>query len=156
MSQVITDVTRTIHAPIGQVWGIVTSFGAESLWFPGVISSSLEGYGPGSVRTIQFEKNPWVNLVREQMEVCDPVKHLLRFRVRNDDVSDAGEIYSNMVLEDIDGKTTRFRWFAEGEVLPDPAQHENMVEYVEAMYNRCADSIETKLTAKSQSVPTVR
>ncbi|KAG7294103.1 hypothetical protein NEMBOFW57_004166 [Staphylotrichum longicolle] len=149
MPQVITDVTQTIHAPIGQVWGIVASFGAESLWFPGVVSSSLEGYGPGAVRTIHFEENPWVNLVREQMVVCDPVKHLLRFRVQNDDVSDAGEIYSNMVLEDIDGKTTKFRWFAEGEVLPDPVQHENMREYVEAMYHRCADSIEQKLTAKA-------
>ena len=64
-------------------------------------------------------------------------------------VSDAGEIYSNMVLEDIDGKTTRFRWFAERDMMPDPVQHENMRDYVEAMYNRCADSIEMKLTARA-------
>jgi hypothetical protein len=70
-------------------------------------------------------------------------------RVHNDDVSDAGEIYSNMVWEDINDKTTKSRWFTEGEVLPDPVQPEHIREYVEAMYNRCADSIETKLTAKS-------
>ncbi|KAH8589548.1 hypothetical protein B0O99DRAFT_636731 [Bisporella sp. PMI_857] len=149
MPQVITDVTRVINSPIGQVWGIVTSFGAECLWFPGVISSSLDGYGPGSVRTIHFEKNPWVNMVREQMVVCDPIKHLLRFRVHNDDVLDAGEIYSNMVLEDIDGKSTKFRWFGEAEPLPDEAQHSSMKEYVEEMYNRCADAIIKKLAGPS-------
>ncbi|GKZ85975.1 hypothetical protein AnigIFM56816_000823 [Aspergillus niger] len=145
MSEIITDVTVTINAPVGQVWGIVSSFGAESLWFPGVATSSLEGYGPGAIRTIHFEKNPWVNMVREQMDVCDPVQHLLRFRVFNDDVSDAGEIYSNMVLERIDDKSTSFRWFAEGQRLPDPSQHQDMVQYVEDMYRRCADAIGKKL-----------
>ena len=149
MPQVITDVTVTINAPIGQIWGIVASFGAESLWFPGVATSSLEGYGPGAIRTIHFEKNDWVNEVREQLDVCDPVKHLLRFRVFNDDVVDAGEIYSNMVLEDIDGKSTKFRWFAEGEPLPDAAQHESMVQYVEDMYKRCADAIGKKLAVNN-------
>lgn len=34
-------------------------------------------------------------------------------------------------------------------MLPNPVQHENMQEYVETMYNMCADSIEAKLTARS-------
>ncbi|KAH7176152.1 nucleoside phosphorylase domain-containing protein [Dactylonectria macrodidyma] len=45
MAQVVADVTRVINAPIGQIWGIVTSFGAESFWFPVVVTSSLQGYG---------------------------------------------------------------------------------------------------------------
>ncbi|KAM6504650.1 hypothetical protein FSOLCH5_015385 [Fusarium solani] len=148
MAQVVADVTRVINAPIGQIWGIVTSFGAESLWFPGVVTSSLQGYGLGSVRTLHFENGPWGNNFHDKMVVCDPAKHLLRYRVFNDDFPDAGEVYPNIVLEDIDGKSTKLRWFLEGEPMPDEAQRANLRTSVEAMYNRCADAIAEKLAPK--------
>ncbi|KAM5354609.1 hypothetical protein ACJ41O_001256 [Fusarium nematophilum] len=148
MAQVVADVTRVINAPIGQIWGIVTSFGAESLWFPGVVTSSLEGYGLGSVRTLHFENGPWGNNFHDEMVVCDPAKHLLRYRVLNDDFPDAGEVYPNIVLEGIDGKSTKLRWFLEGEPMPDEVQRASLRKSVEAMYNRCADAIAEKLAPK--------
>lgn len=94
MPDITTDVTRIIDAPIGQVWGIVTSFGVEILWFPKCVSSSLEGYGPRFVRTILWESNQWVNEVREVMLFCDLVKHHLRFQVHNKNVGEtAGSIF---------------------------------------------------------------
>ncbi|KAJ4982523.1 bet v i allergen [Stagonosporopsis vannaccii] len=149
MPQITTDVTRIINAPIGQVWGIVTSFGAEVLWFPGCVSSSLEGYGPGSVRTIRWEPNDWVNGVREVMLFCDPVKHHLRFQVYNEDVGDAmGDLFSNIVLENIDDKSTKFRWYGESTPLEDPVKMASLKEYVEDMYARCAEAIGEKLLRK--------
>ncbi|KAH6842144.1 hypothetical protein AA0119_g11932 [Alternaria tenuissima] len=149
MPDITTDVTRIIDAPIGQVWGIVTSFGAEILWFPKCVSSSLEGYGPGSVRTILWEPNQWVNEVREVMLFCDPVKHHLRFQVHNKDVGEtAGGIFSNIVLEDIDGKSTKFRWYGESTPPEDPVLRASLLTYVENMYAECAEAIGHKLSRK--------
>ena len=148
-SHIITDVTRTVNAPIGQIWGIISAFGSEALWFPGVITASLEGYGIGSVRTLRYEENPWVNLVREELVTVDPVKHLVRFKVNNDQALEAGVIMSNLVLEDIDGKSTKFRWFAEADRLLEPSLQNNMREYVQEMYKRAIDAIGVKLTPRS-------
>ncbi|KAM4068039.1 hypothetical protein HRG_012475 [Hirsutella rhossiliensis] len=55
-------VTEVIDAPIGEVWAITSSFGCVKLWAPYVVSSSIEGFGIGCVRTM-FEwstESEWI------------------------------------------------------------------------------------------------
>ncbi|KAL6402919.1 hypothetical protein AUP68_12247 [Ilyonectria robusta] len=58
MSTSLSHATRTVHASIGQVWGILAAYGCESLWFPNVTKSTLEGFGVGSTRSLWFDNGP--------------------------------------------------------------------------------------------------
>ncbi|KAH8688522.1 hypothetical protein BGZ61DRAFT_319908, partial [Ilyonectria robusta] len=67
---------------IGEAWGIISAFRGEKLWFPGVVKSSLEGYGVGAVRSLTFANMP--KPVRERLESVDAANHILRYRIFNE------------------------------------------------------------------------
>src|SRR4051812_42632591 len=64
----LVQVTETIDAPIARVWAVISGFGNNKSWMSVVKSCSLEGWGIGSVRTV----DAGAGLVREKLEVCDP------------------------------------------------------------------------------------
>ena len=48
----IVQLTETINAPIAEVWAVISGFGNNKSWMTVVKSCSLEGWGIGSVRTV--------------------------------------------------------------------------------------------------------
>ncbi|KAH7155556.1 hypothetical protein B0J13DRAFT_604530 [Dactylonectria estremocensis] len=83
-------VTREIDAPIGEVWVIVAAFGAERTWYPGCRKLTLEDFGTGNVRTLDYEcpagKNKGQRYVfSEEMTAVDADKHSMVFRARRPD-----------------------------------------------------------------------
>lgn len=142
-------VTREIDAPIGEVWGLASSFGAERAWYPGCIKLSLEGFGLGSIRTFTYEypagKNKGKQYVfSEEMTAYDGDKHSQTFRVRRPDYPDM-IAFGTIALDPIGPNKTRFRWIAEGSSVPKEylsILHEDLDERFNALITAIAKLVE--------------
>ncbi|KAM5368688.1 hypothetical protein ACJZ2D_009354 [Fusarium nematophilum] len=149
MPPALSHATLVIHAPVGQVWGVVASWGGESLWFPNVIKSSLEGFGVGSVRSLWFSNGPegkdaWDERpVHERLISADPATHSLRWQISNENI-DNFKSFSTLVLRPIDENTTEIVWSGESD-LPDGAERDNLKVFIENMYNAAMEAIAKKL-----------
>ncbi|KAH7215541.1 hypothetical protein DER44DRAFT_806610 [Fusarium oxysporum] len=149
MPAALSHATRIIHAPIGQVWGIVASFGGESLWFPNVTKSSLEGFGVGSVRSLWFGNGPtgkdnWdESPVREKLVSADPATHSLRWQIFNENISNF-ESFSDLKVRSIDANTAEIVWSGETD-FPDGAERDNLKVFIEDMYKTAMEAIAKKL-----------
>ncbi|KAH7110246.1 hypothetical protein EDB81DRAFT_672135 [Dactylonectria macrodidyma] len=145
----LSHATRVIHASVGQVWGIVASYGGESLWFPNVTKSTLEGFGVGSVRSLWFGNGPkgedaWDEKpVRELLVSANPATHSLRWQIFNENIGSM-ESFSTLELRSIDHNTTQMTWSGETDI-PDGVERDNLKVFIEAMYNGAMEAIANKL-----------
>ncbi|KAG7113711.1 hypothetical protein HYQ44_008413 [Verticillium longisporum] len=129
--------TRTVHASIGQVWGIVAAYGGECLWFPNVTKSTLEGFGVGSTRSLWFGNGPdgkeaWDDkAVREQLVHADGAAYSLRWQIFNDNI---GEVlsFSTLKLRAISDNTTEITWSGET-TFPDGPERDGLKVFIEAI-----------------------
>ncbi|EXL91354.1 hypothetical protein NOF04DRAFT_17993 [Fusarium oxysporum II5] len=108
---VITEYASVVNAPATEVWGIVASWGCESLWMPNCTSSTLEGYGIGSVRNLAFTTRPGIT-TKETLEEVNAAEYTLRFRVDISTAKDATQ-FGNVKLEPLSDKQTRVVWKGE-------------------------------------------
>ncbi|KAM0287774.1 hypothetical protein ACHAQH_000306 [Verticillium albo-atrum] len=104
----ITVQSKTINIPIARVWAIVAAWGCESLWMPDCTSSSLEGFGIGSVRVLEFGEFPGVG-IRETLKAVDPSSHSLSFRIYRDDYPDM-ENHAELKLRAVSETETEVQW----------------------------------------------
>lgn len=149
MSTSLSHASRTVHASIGQVWGIVAAYGCESLWFPNVTKSTLEGFGVGSTRSLWFDNGPkggeaWDDKpVRELLVNADASIYYLRWQVFNDNMGDF-QSFSSIKLRPIDDKTTEIDWSGETN-FPDGPDRDNLKVFIEAMYTGAMEAVAKKL-----------
>lgn len=143
MALKIMEVSKVIKAPIGEAWGIISAFGGEKLWFPGVVKSSLEGYGVGAVRSLTFANMP--KPVRERLESVDAANHTLRYRIFNEHLKSKSN-YATITLEAVDKERTKFTWLGESDLL-DPSQKGDLAKFLEGMYHANIDAIAAKLSS---------
>lgn len=131
-------VTKTVNAPVDEVWAIISAWGSERLWFPGVAKSSVKGFGIGSVRTLTFAT---ANMsVSETLESANPVTHTISYSIhQNDDRMKNPR--AELSLEAIGGgDQTRFTWTGFSDWV-DPEYQPTLATMLEGMYNETIDAV---------------
>ncbi|KAF9878091.1 bet v i allergen [Colletotrichum karsti] len=134
------EVVRTINAPISDIWALIAAFGSERLWFPGVIKSSLEGFGIGSVRTLTFDNG---TVVHERLEIADPETHTISYLIL-DGVPNTTNPRGTLRLTAIDETKTQFSWSGASD-WTEPSFKPTLAGILDTMFSGCLDSIEAKL-----------
>ncbi|KAJ5950620.1 Bet V I allergen [Penicillium vulpinum] len=106
MTEVISTVSDTLNVPIERVWAVVSAFGIEKAYFPGVLKASLKGWGIGSIRHLWFHEFE----VDEQLEICDPETYKVTYRVLEPCPFPAKNCTGNIELESLEGGKTKITW----------------------------------------------
>ncbi|KAF6843356.1 bet v i allergen [Colletotrichum musicola] len=135
-----TEVVKVVDAPIAEVWAIISAFGSERLWFPGVVKSSLEGFGIGSVRTLTFDHG---TVVHERLEVADPETHTIRYLIL-DGVPNTTNPRGTLQLTAVGENMTQFSWSGASE-WTDPAFQPVLADMLDKMFSGCIDALAAKL-----------
>lgn len=140
----LTQVTKIVNGPVDEVWAIISAWGSERLWFPGVAVSSLKGFGIGSVRTLTFAN---ANMsVSERLESADPATHTLSYSILHDDDRMKNPT-AKLSLEAMGvGDQTRFTWTGFSDWV-DPEYQPTLTTMLEAMYNSTIDAV-SKIVSK--------
>lgn len=140
----LMQVTKTVNAPVGEVWAIISAWGSERLWFPGVSVSSVKGFGIGSVRTLTFAN---ANMsVSERLESADPATHTISYSILQNDERMKNPS-AQLSLEAIGGgEQTRFTWTGFSDWV-DPEYQPTLITMLEAMYNQTIDAV-SKIVSK--------
>lgn len=134
------EVVRVIAAPISEIWAVIAAFGSEKLWFPGVIKSSLDGFGVGSVRTLTFDNG---TIVHERLEVADPKTHTLIYLIL-DGVPNTTNPRGTLRLTAVDENKTQFSWSGTSD-WTEPSFKPVLAGILEDMFTGCMDAIATKV-----------
>lgn len=139
-------VSKIVNAPVDEVWAIISAWGSERLWFPGVTVSSVKGFGVGSLRTLTFAN---ANMsVSEKLESADPATHTISYSIlQNDDRMRNPRAELN--LEAIgSGDQTRFTWTGFSDWV-DPEYQPTIATMLENMYNGAIDAV-SKVVSKEK------
>ncbi|CAI0641498.1 unnamed protein product [Colletotrichum noveboracense] len=134
------EVVRVIEAPVSEVWAIISAFGSERLWFPGVVKSSLDGFGIGAVRTLTFDNG---TVVHERLEVADPETHTIRYLIL-DGVPNTTNPRGTLRLTGIEGDKTEFSWTGASD-WTDPSFKPILAGILDEMFKGCMDAVAQKL-----------
>lgn len=137
MSQ-LKQVSKTINAPVEEVWAIISAWGSERLWFPGVSVSSVKGFGVGSVRTLTFGD---ANMsVSERLDSADPATHTISYSILQTD-DRMKNPRAEIRLEAMNGgEQTRFTWTGLSDWL-DSEYQPTITAILENMYNDTIDAV---------------
>lgn len=140
----LMQVTKIINAPVDEVWAIISAWGSERLWFPGVAVSSVKGFGIGSLRTLTFAD---ANMsVSERLDSADPATHTLSYSILQDD-DRMKNPRATLSLEAIGGgDQTQFTWTGFSDWV-DPEYQPTLATMLEAMYNATIDAV-SKIVSK--------
>ncbi|GIC92422.1 SRPBCC family protein [Aspergillus udagawae] len=110
----VHEYSGTIHAPIGEVWALLSAFGSPRLWMPNCILTTVEGFGIGSTRTIAFDTNPDV-MIRETLDRVDVTKYSVRVHIDRDDLPGI-DSYGTFSLKQISHHETEMMWLGESSI----------------------------------------
>jgi hypothetical protein len=138
-TKVITEYSSVVNAPATKVWGILASWGCESLWMPNCTSSSLQGFGIGSVRHLDFTTRPGIT-TKETLEEVNAAEYTLRFRVDISTVNDADQ-FGTVKLEPLSDKQNRVVWKGESS-LEDPGLKDTLDALYEGFNNAISNLLE--------------
>lgn len=103
----------TIPSPIGHVWAILQGFGGIKAWLPTIDSCEVEGEGIGAVRTVVSGGNP----VKERLEVYDPDKHTVSYRLLDPTGLPMEGGYGTVSLAEEGEKSTKIIWTSDAEKI---------------------------------------
>jgi hypothetical protein len=134
--------SSVVNAPADQIWAIIAAYGSESLWMPTCLTSSLEGFGIGSVRSLVLRPQPDV-VVRERLLTVDPVKRTMRFDVQRDDLQGVRSL-CDVSLEEVGEGGTRVTYATQTD-LEDEELERMIAPGLEGMFRGMVDSIAQKL-----------
>lgn len=140
------QVSKIVNAPVDEVWAIISAWGSERLWFPGVTVSSVKGFGIGSLRTLTFAN---ANMsVSERLESADPATHTISYSILHKDDRTKNP-RAKMSLEAIGGgDQTRFTWTGFSDWV-DPEYQPTIAAMLENMYNETIDAV-SKIVSKEK------
>lgn len=110
----LVTVTRTIDAPIGEVWAITSSFGTIKPWMKGIGTVSVTGAGIGAVRSIQSG----FGAVHETLIHIDPENHSVRYAIGGEGLEDWAGFSGGTDLHAVSPDRTRIEWVAEADSAP--------------------------------------
>lgn len=138
--------SKLVNAPVDEVWAIISAWGSERFWFPGVTVSSVKGFGIGAVRTLTFAN---ANMsVSERLDSADPATHTISYSILQND-SRMKNPRAELSLEAIgDGDQTRFTWTGFSDWV-DPEYQSTLTKMLETMYNGTIDAV-SKILSKEK------
>ncbi len=110
----LTAVSRTLEAPIGEVWAVTSSFGGIQAWMSGIKRVSIRGAGIGAVRTVATD----VGVVDEELLVVDGNRYRVRYRVHSRAFEGIEGFVGGTDLGSVGANATRLTWVAEAESAP--------------------------------------
>lgn len=93
------------------VWPYIAAFGGLEKWVDGVTACSLEGTGPGAIRTVTLPGR----VVRERLEAIDHAAHRIRYEILPPHSIPADNVFGDLSLLPIPGGRTALLWQAEAE-----------------------------------------
>ncbi|OBR13078.1 Bet V I allergen [Colletotrichum higginsianum IMI 349063] len=134
------EIVKVIDVPVAEVWAIIAAFGSEKLWFPGVVQSSLEGFGIGSIRALTFDTG---TVVHEKLEIADPKTHTISYLIM-DGVPNTTNPRGTLQLSAVGDNQTRFSWSGQSD-WTEPSFKPILAGTLEEMFTGCIDAIEKKI-----------
>jgi hypothetical protein len=135
---IYADVHAILDHPIEAVWPVIAAFGGLDRWAAGVSDCRVEGEGAGAIRTVSLGDRQ----ARERLEAIDPLDHRLRYHILPPHAMPAGNVYSEISLTALDGRT-EVRWRSEATDFTIPP--EQLGAAIETFYRRSLDGLERML-----------
>jgi hypothetical protein len=129
------DVRAVIDHPVGRVWPLIADFGGLAAWAAGVTGCTLDGEGPGAVRTVALGDR----VARERLEAIDPVRHWLRYHILPPHAMPADDVYSDISLTAIGKDRTEIRWSSEASGFAVPP--EQIGARIEGFYGKSIEGL---------------
>lgn len=68
-------IVKKLNANAGQAWDAISKIGRLDVWFPIIASCTVEGHGPGAVRTMTIVDAG--GTIKDTIEELDPVRRRL-------------------------------------------------------------------------------
>lgn len=97
--------------PIGEVWSIISAFGAIKTWIPTLDSCSADGIGIGAIRTATTGGNS----VREQLEILDTTTHSVSYQLLEPTGLPMKKGYGTLWLRENGDGVTEITWLSDAE-----------------------------------------
>jgi len=95
-------VRAVLDHPLARVWRYVGLFGELDRWVDGVTACSVDGEGPGAVRTLTRNGAT----VRERLERLDTERHEISYLIEEPHALPASDVRGTITLSAIDHGTT--------------------------------------------------
>ena len=140
-------VVDTLPFSIGEVWGVISGFGALRTWMDAAESCALEGEGIGAVRTVKAMGG----LTRERLLVCDPMNYKLAYVLEEPNILPAKGVQSEMSLRSLAKDQTELTWVSKAESFSAPA--EELANFIRPFFEGSIASLERALR---RAFPTVK
>jgi len=136
---IYADVQVVLDHPIERVWTPIAMFGGLDRWAAGVTGCSVEGQGPGAVRTVSLGERQ----ARERLEAIDPERHWLRYHIVPPHAMPADNVHSEIGLTALDRGRTAVRWHSEANGFGVPP--EQIGAPIGAFYRRSLEGLDRML-----------
>ncbi len=133
------DVRVVLDHPVAILWPPIAAFGELDRWAAGITGCSVEGEGPGAVRTVSLGDRQ----TRERLEAIDPSVHHLRYHILPPHRMPAQNIYSEISLTALGDNRTEVRWRSEATDFDAPLQQIGVV--IEGFYRRSIEKLDQLL-----------
>lgn len=133
-------VEQVIGRPIGEVWAVVSSFGALRGWIPRLERCSVEGAGVGAVRTVTVSGYT----VQERLEKCDPDAHVVSYAVLPPHHFPAEDLVGTIQLTEMRDGRTKIEWWCEAKTT---GSAEELVATAGRLYRSSIRGLERFLSA---------
>lgn len=138
---IYVDVRVALDHPIDCLWPSIAAFGGLDRWAAGVTGCTIEGQGPGAIRTVSLGERQ----ARERLEAIDPHNRWLRYHILPPHAMPARNVYSEMRLTALDDARTALRWHSEATDFTLPP--ERIGAAIGAFYRRSLDGLDRMLRA---------
>ena len=136
---IYADVRMVLDHPIDRLWSPIAAFGDLDRWAAGVTACTVEGTGPGAIRTVSLGERQ----ARERLEAIDPSGHSLRYHILPPHAMPAQNVYSDISLTAWDGGRTEMRWRSEGTDFTAPPEQIGAV--IATFYRRSIEKLDRML-----------
>src|SRR5580658_1647654 len=109
-------VRAVLDHPLARVWRYVGRFGGLEHWVDGVTACSIDGEGPGAVRTLTRNGAT----VRERLERLDTERHEISYLIEEPHAFPASDVRGTITLNAIDPGATEIVWRSRAATLRVP------------------------------------
>lgn len=133
------DVRVVLGHPVDRLWPPIAAFGELDRWAAGVTGCTIEGQGPGAIRTVSLGDRQ----ARERLEAIDPPNHRLRYSVLPPHAMPARNVVSEIGLTALDDGRTEVRWRSEASDFTAPP--EQVGGAIEKFYCRSLENLDRML-----------
>lgn len=138
---IYADVQVVFDHAIDRLWPPIAAFGELGRWAAGVTGCTVEGEGPGAIRTVSLGARQ----ARERLEAIDPPGHWLRYHILPPHAMPAQNVYSEISLTALGDGRTGLRWRSEATDFTVPP--EQIGAAIEGFYRRSLDGLDRMLRA---------